>query len=608
MTGALAKPRAPALLLALALGLPALVVQLSRPVPRLGADAIEYYAHLRSLYFDRDVDFANEFEHFGILERWDKLRPTVTGHRRTIFSVGPALLWLPFYAAGDLVARAQGAGEDGYSPAHIRAVCLGSLFYGVAGLLLVWGVIAALVPRPAALAAAMLTLYATFLWWYVVYEPVMSHAGSFFVAALALRVWWGGREILDARRALALGLVVGFGATVRWQNAVLLLLPLASLLREWWVAAAAASPPAPRLGAWLRPLPALAARGVSILVAFALGALPQLLAWKAVFGTYLLADPPHGRDFLRLDHPYLLETFFSSRHGLFYWTPVLLPAYAGLVAFARRARFTGLALLAPVALMSYVNACSGDWWAGGSFSNRRFDSLLPPLAIGLAVALHALLRAAQRRPALVIGAGALALALWNLLFMQQYRRNLIPRDDTVEFARVAGNSAALLAEAVGTPLAWPANWIFAARHGLPAARYDLMVGKYLFYRQNNLGGVIDLGDPRADPALLDDGWSSLRACGPAAQCRALRGSGRVFAPLDVPETLDVTVVARGGGTLKLAVNGADVALFPLAPELQALRVRVAREHWRRELNELRFDVAPGDGASIDKLVFTRPGR
>lgn len=587
------------LLLALALGLPALGVQLSRPVPRLGADAVEYYAHLRSLYFDRDVDFANEFAHFSILDRWDKQRPTVTGHRRTIFSVGPALLWLPFYAAGDVVARAQGDVQDGYSPAHIRAACVGSLFYGVAGLLLVYGLLAPLVPRPAALATVALALYATFLWWYVVYEPVMSHAGSFFVAALALRVWWDGRARLRWRRALALGAVIGFGATVRWQNGVLLLLPLFSLLGEWWDA---------RGRSLLTPLPSLIARGLGSLGAFVLGVAPQLLAWKAVYGTYLLADPPHGRDFLRLDHPWLLETFFSSRHGLFYWTPVLWGAYAGLTAFARRDRRTGLALVAPVVVMTYVNACSGDWWAGGSFSNRRFDSLLPLLAVGLAVTLAALQRAAARRPALLATAAAALLTLWNFLFMQQYRRNLIPRDDTVSFARVAGNSAALLAQAVGTPLAWPANWIFAARHDLPAARYDLMVGKYLFYRQNNLGGVIDLGDPAADPALLDAGWSSLRDCGPGARCRAVRGSGRVFAPLDVPETLDVRVVARGTGALRLSVNGGAAAAFPLASELRELSVRVPREAWRRELNELRFDVAAGDGASLDKVVFTRVAR
>jgi len=47
-------------LLALVVGAPALAVQLLAPVPRLDADAVEYYSHLRSLYFDHDVDFANE--------------------------------------------------------------------------------------------------------------------------------------------------------------------------------------------------------------------------------------------------------------------------------------------------------------------------------------------------------------------------------------------------------------------------------------------------------------------------------------------------------------------------------------------------------------------
>jgi hypothetical protein len=279
-----------------------------------------------------------------------------------------------------------------------------------------------------------------------------------------------------------------------------------------------------------------------------------------------------------------------------------------LALLLRRDRRLGVALAVPVVLMSYVNVCSGDWWAGGSFSNRRFDSLLPLLAVGLAFALQAVQRWTARRPTVVVTTAAALLTLWNFLFMQQYRRNLIPRDDTVAFARVAGNSAALLAQAVGTPLAWPANWVFGARHGLPAARYDLMVGKYLFYRQNNLGGVIDLGDPSADPALLDDGWSSLRDCGAGARCRALRGQGRVFAPLDVPETLDVAVVARGAGVLRLAVNDVAVAAFPLGAELQVLSVRVPREVWRRELNELRFEVAPGDGASLDKVVFTRVAR
>ncbi len=573
--------------LGLALALPALFFQLSQPAPRLDADAVEYYAHLRSLYYDHDVEFSNEFAHFGILGRGDKTNPTATGHRRTIFSVGPALLWLPFYAAGDVVARVAGDPEDGYSAWHIRAVCLASLLFVVAGLLLVDGVLAPLYPA-AATPAALLLLYATMLWWYVTAEPVMSHPGSFFLAALVLRLWWPQRRELSLARAVLLGLTLGLLANVRWQGGVLLLLPAASLLL-----------------ALRRSFGATLRTGSLTLLAFALGALPQMLAWKAIFGHYLLADPPHGSDFLRLDHPWLLETFFSSRHGLLYWTPVLWGGFVGLVLLFRRDRATALMLLAPVAVISYVNACSGDWWAGGSFSNRRFDQALPLLAVGLAHALAALLAAARRRPGLLLGAGLGLLALWNVLMMAQYRLNRLPLDETVSFARVAENAAGLVQQTVGTPLAWPANWVFAAEHGLDAGRYDLMAGKYLFYRQNNLGGVVDLGDARSDPALVGPGWGAPRNC-EDVQCRAVLTRGRLFVGLDVPEALDLAVRARGTGALRLAVNGTAVGAFVLEERLSEHRLRLPRERWRRELNELSFLRDDGGRAEVDRVVFTRP--
>jgi hypothetical protein len=442
----------------------------------------------------------------------------------------------------------------------------------------------------AAFWTVFLLLYATFLYWYVVHEPVMSHPGSFFLAAAVLRLWWGERRALGTARAGWLGLLIGLAACVRWQNGVLLLLPAASLL--------------PRLRR--EPIAAVRA-GLLTLAAFGLGALPQLLAWKAIFGAYLLADPPHGRDFLRLDHPYLLQTFFSSRHGLLYWTPVLWGGFLGLIPLLRRERATGIALLVPLALMAYVNVCSGDWWAGGSFSNRRFDSLLPLLALGLGLTLAWIRDLVARRPGAPILLGAFALTLWNALLMKQYREVKIPLDETLSFARVAENSAAAVADAVGTPLAWPANWVFAAEHDLPPASYDLMVGKYLFYRQNNLGGVIDLGDPRMDPALLDPGWTSVKPC-EGASCRGVMGTARLMAPLDVPEPLTIVLRARGQGTLGLAVNGVSVAAFALEAALSEHRVRIPAERFRRELNELRFSVEPGGQAQLDRVAFERERR
>jgi hypothetical protein len=575
------------LVLALLLGLPPLFVQLRLGVPRLDADAIEYFSHVRSLYFDHDLDFANEFAHFGILTRGDKAHPTITGHRRTIFSVGPALLWMPFYAAGDLWARATGDVEDGYSPAHIRAVCLASLVYGVLGLLLVNAVLLELVPKPIALWTTLTLLYSTFLFWYMVNEVAVSHALSFFASALVLFAYFRTREHLSPQKGLLLGFLIGIAAVVRWQNAVLLLLPAATLLP------------------WLRKeIQKTLVTGCLTCAAFGIGAFPQMLAWKAIFGSYLLKDPPHGRDFLRLDHPYLLQVFFSSRHGLFFWTPVLWGGFLGYILLLRRDRRLGLALLVPLLVMTYVNACSGDWWAGGSFSNRRFDSVLPFLAVGLAATLAFLGEAARRRPGTLLVLSGMSLVLANFLFMEVYRRALIPLDDTVAFPAVAATTSALVTDVVGSPPAWPANWAFASRHSLPVAQYDLMVGKYLFYRQNNLGGVIAMGDPRADPALLDQGWSSPHSCGKDV-CRGVLTKARIFAPLDVPEDLDLVVRAKGSGRVSLGVNGVFMAELPLSIGLSDLRVRVPRESFHRELNEIAFSTPSGSAAWVSRLVFLK---
>jgi hypothetical protein len=423
----------------------------------------------------------------------------------------------------------------------------------------------------------------------MVYEPLMSHSASFMLGALILLVYWDGRRDLSLARAALLGALIGIAGLVRSQNGILLLLPAVSLA----------------LMARRGPLRALA-RSAALLGACALANLPQLLAWKAIFGSYLLLHPPQGESYLQLGHPRLLETLFSSRHGLLYWTPVLWLGLLGLGRLARMRPVAALRLVLPLAAMTYVNACIADWWGGGSFSNRRFDSVLPILAIGLALGLDWAHGLVARRPMLVLAGGGALLLAWNALLMHQYARAWIPADSTLTLDQLAGNAGRGLRESVGTPLAWPANWLFGLRHGLPPGHYDLMVGKYLFHRQNSVGGVVDVGasDPQADRAFIGEGWTPRQRCG-ASTCRAIEGrAARLFVALDEPEALGVTVRASGQGTLGLAVNGRSVASWPLTGELRDLRVDVPARLFLRDLNELTLALSPADAScQVDQVAF-----
>jgi hypothetical protein len=561
---------------------------------RINGDGIMYYVYVRSLLKDGDVDLANEYAHYGLDSRGDLAVPTKTGLRRSIFSVGPAVVWTPFFLLGEGIARAQqalGAAADlsGYGPAHRNAVALGSLLYGFLAVLLIHELLRRHFAAGTALGAALLAWAATFLPWYMVQQPTMSHAASACAAALVVWLWERRRDGRGAWGCFLLGLSLGVAMCIRWQNGVLLLLPGVDLARRLWSE---------------RRVSAATSVGASCLLAGALiGAFPQMAAWKALYDMWLLPYPPHGTDFVRLDHPFTLQTFFSSRHGLLSWTPVFWACYLGFLPLLRRRTALALTLLPPLAIMSYVNVCSGDWWAGASFSNRRFDSLLPLLAFGLAAALDSLRRMLAARPGAALALLALPLVVWNLLLAEQVRRGLVPRDDTVAFPVLVGNAARILADAVGSPTTWPASWLFAWRHARPPSQYDLLVGRYLFYRQNNLGGHVELGAP-GDEALLGEGWGPVETRDGVGS-RALRGRARVFAPLDVPEDLELRVraAASPAGELAVSVNGRDAGRVFVGEAWSEGRLRLPGALWRRELNEVALESTVA--VRVDALVFTR---
>jgi hypothetical protein len=567
----------------LALSLPALA-QLHLAGARLSGDGIMYYVYVRSMVKDADLDFTNEYAHYGRLEREDLRVPTATGLRRSIFAVGPGVMWVPFFAAGELVGRAQaalGAAVDlsGYGPVHVNAVALGTFLYGLAAVLLLHAVLRRHFREGVALAAAVLVWWATFLHWYMVHQPTMSHAVSAFACAAILWLWDRSRDDLSPRRHLLLGLVLGLAMCIRWQNALFAALPAYDLAR-----AALRRERAARLAG------AAAALGAGALA----GALPQMYAWSAIFGMWLLPYPPHGADFVRLDHPYLMHTLFSSRHGLLAWTPVLWAGFLGFFPLWRTRPALAAPLALPLLVMTYVNACSGDWWAGGSFSNRRFDGLLPALACGLAAALETLRASLRRHPRAAITLAVAPFVVWHAALAEAARRGDVPASDTVAFPRLAGAAARAVADAAGSPPTWPASWLFAWRTGRPAAQYDLLVGRYLFYRQNNLGGRIAVGLPGDEP-LLGEGWGP-RLEHDGRPARALTGRARVFAPLDVPEDLDLvwTLAAAGeSAAARVHVNGRAVGVLGAPGGWRETRQRIAAGFWRRELNEVALEPLEG---------------
>ena len=188
-------------------------------------DGVTYFAQLRSVVVDGDLDVTREFVHLG--------QPPRPNH---VVPIGPTLIWTPLYlvvTVVDALGRTVGAWGGDVDPTtqglglpYIRAVLLSSFAVGALGL---WALLWHLRQRfaPAVATTTVVLLFgATPLFWYMVYEPSMTHAASFGFAALfavASAHWVPGGA--TRRHSLILGTLLGLAFAARSQEVLFALLP-----------------------------------------------------------------------------------------------------------------------------------------------------------------------------------------------------------------------------------------------------------------------------------------------------------------------------------------------------------------------------------------------
>ena len=425
--------------------------------PRVYAsDEIKYFATLRSIYFDQDLHYANEYAHFISRDpvAHAGLRPfmeeaTPTGYRLNDGPIGTALLWSPFYAVADLgvvVARALGAtlARDGYAWPYVWAVCAGSLVWGMAGLLLIYRLCRVYAGRTASTWGVLGVWFASPVVFYLYITPAMSHANSLFAVALFLWLWHAGRRDPDLRQWVVLGLSAGLMILVRELNWLFLLVPLVD---EALTVLRAVRDDSSAFAGLRRELRRRSAAYASFAAALVLVVAPQFYVYHTLNGTF--GPTPFVVEKFSLVPRHAGAVLFSGFHGLFSWHPVTLLGMLGLgVLWRREPRFAGLLALAFVAQLLVVGAY--DTWPGGaSFGARRFINCSPIFALGLAVSVAAL----RGRAVQLAGAALVCLILWNGGLAVQYSVGLIPRDAPVTIGQIVHNQFFELPPRLGQ-IAW----------------------------------------------------------------------------------------------------------------------------------------------------------
>jgi hypothetical protein len=400
------------------------------------SDEVEYFSYLRSLWFDHDVSFDNEYRYFSdrrIAQTPDFRQTflelhTATGRRINYGTLGCAILWAPFYGVADVATRAmRSTGRpieaDGYSQPYVSAVAYGSAFYGFASIVLAIAITRQIIGTHA-LSSGLAIWVGTPLLFYMYVAPPFSHACSAFAVALFVTIWLRVRQTWTVQGAIVLGLAGALMAMVREQDIFCALGPAVDFLLTR----------VKGQGTREKGKSIVAGAGA---VAFLIGYLPQLIAYQALNGSPRPSPLVARKMFW--SSPHAFQVLADPEHGFLWWTPLALLALAGLiiVAVAPRSvvapqtpatddvrRVAGCMLLM-VAMQIYISGAVESWTVAGAFGQRRFVAVTVFLVVGLAGFRHwAESRAAGKIATTIV---IVLCVWWNLALTLEFGTSMMNR-------------------------------------------------------------------------------------------------------------------------------------------------------------------------------------
>ena len=417
------------------------------------SDEVEYFSYLRSLWFDHDVSFENEYQYFydhriaqtpDFHQTFLELK-TATGRRINYGTIGCAILWAPFYAVGDLATRAmrsmgRAIEADGYSQPYVSAVAYGSMFYGFAAIVLAVAVARQII-RKYEISSGLAVWLGTPLLFYMYVAPPFSHACSAFAVALFVTIWLRVRHTWSTGGIVLLGLAAALMAMVREQDLFCALGPAVDFALTFVRGYARAS-------GSLQPPPSTKSRAVSharhmIVVApigclaFLIGYLPQLIAYQALNG-FPRPSPLVTRKMFWYS-PHAVQVLLDPEHGFFLWTPLAVLALVGLVllvagphaalddgtATTSDRRQVAACMLLMVAMQVYISGAVESWTVAGAFGQRRFVAVTIFLVVGLAALRR---RAELRRGVRIVTTMVVVLCVWwNLALTLEFGTSMMDR-------------------------------------------------------------------------------------------------------------------------------------------------------------------------------------
>lgn len=326
------------------------------------------------------------------------------------YTIGWAILYLPFYLIADLWASWGGYATDGFSYPYQVMAYLGSFFYFVLTVYLLRKVLLLFFnDRITATVLLIFGIGTNFI--YMNYAAIgLTHNLVFMLVCFFILRTHRFHEYLSAKNAALLGLSIGLIALTRTPSVVIAVFAVFYQYKKFGNTLQDKVLYFLKHGKWY-----VVIVGVTALITFS----PQLIYWKLTAGEFLLNsyanNPGEGMDWLT---PYFVNVLFSFKGGWLIYTPMMIFSIIGFYFWIRNDRSTGVAGLICFLIFFYVVSCWTTWWYPGHFGHRGMFDIYPILAISLG---YFILYFKQKWVYAIIG----IFAVLNLFQMYQTEKGLI---------------------------------------------------------------------------------------------------------------------------------------------------------------------------------------
>ena len=385
------------------------------------SDGFSYYVYLPSWFIFHDTTLSavardccgGEFPDFTAIIRWPETRRWVNAH-----PIGVAIMQAPFFSVAHQLTRWSNLSPDGFSLYYQHATGLAGLAWIVAGLAMVRRLLLRSFSDRVTAATLTALLLGTNLYHYATFDSSYSHPYSFFLFAAFMWLTIKWHDEPRTQTSVLLGVVSGLIVLVRHTNI------LFTCLFVLYGVGAGTSLPSRFAALWRERRQAAMIVAVAALVIS-----PQLLIYYQATGHVLVSS--YGDLGFNWTSPQIAAVLFGVRKGLFFWSPLLLIATAGMILLARSTR-PAAAFMLPGALFlivhTYLIASWWDWQFGGSYGHRGFVDALPLFALGLATAFDTAARSQRVRAA--VGVTVTLFVALSVFQMLQYWYGIVPFNDT----------------------------------------------------------------------------------------------------------------------------------------------------------------------------------